>query len=494
MLLGLSWSISGCDRGGSDSQPNTLSWLDGIRDQKIEEIQDHYKSLHKAAQGIVHDELMMDFFHEQLPADGESPAARKISPQRYHRLDSRFVRSYGNFYDLLFVAQNGFVFHSIKQESDHHTNLFTGRWKETALAMGMQNDPDLHFVDYEAYGPSAEPASFFVVPVDTDGKTLGWFLLQYASNTLNSILGDKTQLGRTGEVYLVNEKGLMLSDSRFVNQSTILEIALKDSSVRKVFSEGKGHTLATDYRGVSVFSSFASFDVLGTPWALFAEIDEEEILGQGFLGDVAGISEVLAEMARNRTVEICQAGGLPGTVDNQFRVDMGEVLRITDEQICWTPGVGPCTAISANYPGKFGYLLHLGPTDQVYGHDAMTQNFLGPNQTQHLAELIRRIYHFDLVPCDLNKVQFVVVATHRESLAGILKLLLEQGIGLSQIKFLYQPDANFVNVRLDQKSGSVQGEWVVTGSHPSRTHFDSRRQTDLGTLLQSHFRGQGALP
>jgi len=60
--------------GGSDSPLDTFSRLDGIRDQKIEEIQGHYQGLHNAAQEIVHDELMMDFFREHVPAPDESPA------------------------------------------------------------------------------------------------------------------------------------------------------------------------------------------------------------------------------------------------------------------------------------------------------------------------------------------------------------------------------------------------------------------------------------
>ena len=81
----------------------------------------------------------------------------------------------------------------------------------------MQN-----FVEFEYYPPSNEAAAFFSVVLTDDEKHIGWVVLQCETNSLNAILQQKKGLGRTGEVYLVNKKKLMLSESRFMADSTIL--------------------------------------------------------------------------------------------------------------------------------------------------------------------------------------------------------------------------------------------------------------------------------
>lgn len=469
-----------------DPRQETIAWLDGVRDRKKEEIQEHFRNLQRTAQSIVRDELMMKHFHDLLVDDQAAGARRTLNPVASHELDAHFVGRYGNFYDLLFVERGGYIFHSIKQESDHHSNLFSGRLRDTPLAHSMRNNPEVQFVDFEAYGPSGEAAAFFVVPVKVEDAVQGWFLLQYASNELNSMLGDRKEMGRTGEVYLVNKNRQMLSDSRFVNDTTVLDLVIDTEAVRRAFAEGEGHTLTTDYRGRPVFSSYAAFEFLNTHWAIIAEIDEDEILSRFFRSHSDRLAAELATRAGLKTKALSQPGALGGQLDNAWRVDMGELRRVSEGQICWTPGVGPCTAVAAFRPGKFGYLLHLGPTDDVYQDDPLTRTFLGSRRTRHLTELVARISGFEVVTSELSQVQFVIVATHANSLKGILNTLLDQGIGLSQIKFLYQTDADFANVRFDQAAGSVLCEWVSIG-HPARlAHFAAERQTDLGTLLKEN--------
>ncbi len=413
---------------------------------------------------------------------GQKEAIRVLDHKESQILDSHFVHAYGSFYDILFVDHQGFVFHSIKQESDHHSNLLTGVLAETSLAKQLKGDPTVEFVDFEPYGPSGEAAAFFVIPVLSDGKANGWFILQYGSNELNAMLVKGNDLGRSGEVYLVNQKRLMLSDSRFINKKAILSVAADTEPVRQAFQVGAGHSLTRDYRNVDVFSSFTAVDVLGVTWAIIVEIDADEILGEYYLENKQDLLDPLIEAAKINSASLSVKGALHEPLQSDARVDVNEWRRVDNGETSWTAGVGPCTALVAYSPGEFSYLLHLGPTDDVYIDDPMTRMFLGTKRTDLLRKLLNRIARFDIVLNDLPQLRFVVTITHTNSIEGILDMLLTQGIDLSQIKIAYNPAADFANVHFNQETDDVRVQWVYLSDY-STLFTDAAELSSVSELL-----------
>jgi diguanylate cyclase (GGDEF)-like protein len=101
-----------------------------------------------------------------------------------------------------------------------------------------------------------------------------------ADKGLFKITTDRTGLGETGEVYLVNKDGYMISPSRFID-----EVILKQKVDLKHI-EGKNHTesplallrkvadIVTDYRGIEVLTVHTHIPEMD--WYLFAEIDVQE--------------------------------------------------------------------------------------------------------------------------------------------------------------------------------------------------------------------------
>ena len=54
-------------------------------------------------------------------------------------------------------------------------------------------------------------------------------------------------------------------------------------------------------------------------------------------------------------------------LNNSFiKVDFKEFQKSKNSQLLYTEGVATCTAMTISYPGKFGYLLHITPTDGSY--------------------------------------------------------------------------------------------------------------------------------
>lgn len=451
LLVGL---IS-CQQPQLDSySEQTFARLDGIRNNEIQAILDHFEGLAQSAESITEDEVMVGFFHHANLDDFKG-----FSLQESQALDTRFVFQYGSFYDVLFVARSGYIFHSIKQEEDHHTNLFSGPLSETDLARTLRENPEASFVDFQPYGPSGEPAAFFIAPVFKDKIAVGWFVLQYGSNELNAMLAGQSGFGHTGEVYLVNKDKLMLSDSRFVNESSILSVYSNTEPVHLAFRESSGHTFSSDYRGIDVFSSYGVLNFKGTTWALMVEVDCDEVINEYYLENHSELAGEIAAFANKFSREQTSEKKIHQTCQSDDRVDISEIKRISSGEVCWTPGVGPCTSLIGFYPDRFGYMMHLGPTDAAYIDNPLTRIFLGTRKTNLVKNLIQRIGRFDVVENELSALKFVIVATHTNSLDGILKTLLGRGISLSQICFIYNPNADYANVSFNQGNDEIIVEW-----------------------------------
>ncbi|MDA3938193.1 MAG: hypothetical protein PF693_02645 [Spirochaetia bacterium] len=98
------------------------------------------------------------------------------------------------------------------------------------------------------------------------------------------MLTAKINKSRTTEVYLINNKNLMLSDSRFYKDSSAMKIKINSSAVQSALNEEQGERIVNDYRNIRVFSSFEKFEVFGVEWVIIAEIDEDEVITEYYKG------------------------------------------------------------------------------------------------------------------------------------------------------------------------------------------------------------------
>lgn len=373
---------------------------------------------------------------------------------------------------------SGFVFYTIRREEDYGTNLFT-RAPGALLAKRLREISIPAFVDFEYYSPSGEPGAFHVVPVFTETQLRGWLVFQQAINRTNLILTDRQGMGRTGEVYLVNSNGIMLSQSRFTQRSTILKKKVETESIRMAAKAETGNLLITDYRGVRVFSSFSRLDILGAEWYLVAEIDEAEVLTAHF----SAYSEILTVriLSHLRSVK-SKSTAQPGSSSQTIKVDMSEYGFAQVGQRLITHGVATCTAVAVTFGGQFAALAHVAPTDESY--DPSSINLFGGNHQRNLmSRLLNRIYRYDIYPYQHDSLQFVVVATHNESCWNIIDQLIGQGVFVSQIKLLYNPEASYANVTVQADASTVDVNWFFEGETRAFVQ-SSTTSTDLARLVR----------
>lgn len=480
----------GCARAPRhDSIHKYLKILDKIKASKKSQIIDYFGKIKQIVNEVSSDEKMLQCFRVMREYHASNLTKKPENSSLFrleYEMDVHFVEKYGDFYDILFVDSNGFIFHTVKHEADYHTNLFTGTFSNTQLAKHVKDNPEREFVDYEFYPPSDEPAAFFVVPVREGNMIAGWFVLQFPINNINALLSDHKGLGRTGEVYLVNKNKLMLTDSRFVEDSSILKLRVDTDAVRLAFANKPGRTIIDDYRGVRVFSSFEQFDVFGHSWIIIVEIDENEVVSEHYQKYkkyyLPKIAEQCAALVSENRIARADAMVSPGGK----RVDMNEFRTARSGEALETKGVGPCTSLIIYYPKKFGYLAHIGPTDEIYRNSFLEKylSVLWESKTSFLGELLKKIQHYDIYPSQLRALQFVIIATHTESLETIVDQLYDAGVSLAQIKYLFNPTAQYANVAFNQSDDAVSVEWLADNRQDVSHFKDASGIVSIGSVVK----------
>ncbi|MDH5298099.1 MAG: cache domain-containing protein [Desulfobulbaceae bacterium] len=437
----------------ADLRQQTFARLDKIRQAKKQEIIHHFTEARSTALAIKDDPVMRGCFNALRKDNGDRDAE--------YEADKRYAATYGDFYDILFVDADGQVFHSIKKEEDYHTNLLRGATANPELAKALARPGEKEFVPFQDYSPSAEAAAFFAVSLQSEGRHLGWFVLQFSANRINGILTNRAAMGRTGEVYLVNQERLMLTDSRFMEDSTILRQRVDTRAVKEALRQKHGADIITDYRGVPVFSSYEQFQLFGASWIIIAEIDEDEVLTEHYKNHRQYFRKVLVRDLA--TVAPRPAPPPSGEQPVTKRVEMNEFARGEAGRLLFTEGVATCTAAVISYPGRFSYLAHISPTDEIYLDNPATRIFLGNRYHNFLGELLDRIEYFEVTPFERRSLRVALIAPHTDSFAKAVDALLARDIELGNITFLYHPKALSADVVVDATGETLLINWHEEG-------------------------------
>ncbi len=171
------------------------------------------------------------------------------------------------FEDVKIIRSNGDILFTLDRVTS--TNFL----EDPLFKKGLMKS----FVDFE---PTPTGKKMIVVsPVFAqDSKkgdeAIGVIISRMRTAAIDSILLNRSGLGETGEVYIVNDGSLMLSESRFIDD-VIFKQKVDTFPVEKCFKEDEEHIgLYPDYRGIIVYGSSYCANDLG--FVLLAEIDEAE--------------------------------------------------------------------------------------------------------------------------------------------------------------------------------------------------------------------------
>ena len=173
------------------------------------------------------------------------------------------------FEDVKIIGMNGDTLFSLgRTEKDNFQY-------DPLFQKGLQSS----FVDFEEFQNNKKMiviSPIFAKNSKIGDEAIGVAISRMRTTAIDSILLNRSGLGETGEIYIVNSNFLMLSESRFI-ENTIFNQKVNTTPVQKCFNEGINFEgLYTDYRNVSTYGSSYCANDLG--FVLLAEIDEAETI------------------------------------------------------------------------------------------------------------------------------------------------------------------------------------------------------------------------
>ena len=172
------------------------------------------------------------------------------------------------FEDTKIIGNDGKIFFSLSGNTDDdfvENEFFQRGLKES-------------FIKFE----SAEIGKKIVVvsPIFADDskigdESIGVIISRMRTSSIDNVLVNRSGLGESGEVYIVNNQLMMLSESRFI-EDVVFKQKVDTLAVQKCFNEGKEFLgFYKDYRNVPIYGSSYCADDLGI--VLLVEIDQAEV-------------------------------------------------------------------------------------------------------------------------------------------------------------------------------------------------------------------------
>jgi len=173
------------------------------------------------------------------------------------------------FEDVKIIGKNGDLFFSLgRTEKDNFLS-------DPLFQKGLQSS----FVDFEPFQNNKKMiviSPIFANNSKIGDEPIGIIISRMRSEAIDNILQNKSGLGESGEIYIVNSNFLMLSESRFIENSIFTQ-KVDTTAVQKCFNEGMDYDgLYSDYRGILTYGSSHCASDLG--FVLLAEIDEAETI------------------------------------------------------------------------------------------------------------------------------------------------------------------------------------------------------------------------
>ena len=156
------------------------------------------------------------------------------------------------------------------------------------LQIGKDKSTDDYFINSknqtyikDAYYSEAIKKKLFTISTPHAGGVL---VARIGLEELGEITKDRSGLGETGEVYLINKKRKLLTPSRFFENNIMVQNVDTLNAENCLEHTGKEHQ---GHEAVEVYLDYRGENVIGThvylpemQWCLLAEIDEAEVLNK----------------------------------------------------------------------------------------------------------------------------------------------------------------------------------------------------------------------
>lgn len=202
----------------------------------------------------------------------------------YHK-EFRALTEQQGFYDVFLIDKAGNIVYTVAKESDFGENLKSGRLQDSNLAKVVAQASkgkagEVFYSDFTNYEPSGNSVAMFVAApiMNTTGMFVGVFAVQLPLTKIAAVLDADNLAGTTTDVYLINNDGQFLSNSRFPSHFKAGDTAPDLLQI----AEGKqgGEAFYKDVKLMSGNEGFAKSYQIPTnagAWTLLIERDKADV-------------------------------------------------------------------------------------------------------------------------------------------------------------------------------------------------------------------------
>ena len=216
------------------------------------------------------------------PVGQKSGLQSAVGPETYHKLHATYHPYYvravdlQHFYDVFLVDLQGNIVYSYAKETDFATNLVTGPYAASNLAMVAKSAIDgqpgaTYFSDFAHYAASAgAPAAFIATQIlNQDGKLLGIIAVQLDSARLSALQDVRES---DVEIYILGADGLSRTAAKDAGADEILS-ALPDLPQVRAAVAGQSEFFVdvTLRNGEIGYARTKQIEMGGTIWSLIVE-------------------------------------------------------------------------------------------------------------------------------------------------------------------------------------------------------------------------------
>lgn len=343
----------------------------------------------------------------------------------YHPVIQSYLRRFGFTNIFLVDEATGQIVYSVAKEIDYATNLLTGPYQHTPLAVAFNGARvaaragDITLVDFASYLPSSlAPAAFVACPIYDQSRKIGVAVFQISIDAINRIMTSNFQWSndgmghKSGETYLVGTDFTMRTDARALIETpqqyfaTIARLGIDAQALRRMQAHKtsimlqpvrtvaaeeamRGHTdarLITDYRGIPVLSTYAPLHLPDLRWVIVAEIDAAEIFAPLYMIrrsigltslSIVFVALILGLLLVNRTVRPIldlikglEAFGLGNLSQRVTPASHDEIGQLAVAFNTMAAAIEHNTTALQRAEGRFRRLLEAAPNAIVISNDA----------------------------------------------------------------------------------------------------------------------------
>ena len=191
-------------------------------------------------------------------------------------INNSFIKEIAKDYyeSIQIVGKNKKIF-TIKSKDNKDTIPYAKIWKT------ISNNDAVFINDLQK--SNNDKQAFFTLYSNIknkQNKVIAYIVCKIPVSAINTIMlekGPSNGLGNSGESYLVGRDFLMRSASRF-QKNSVLKTIVNTKAVNSAIRDSTGRAIISDYRNISVLSSYSQLNIQNLHWLILAEIDYKEVV------------------------------------------------------------------------------------------------------------------------------------------------------------------------------------------------------------------------